>query len=69
MLAYFDQPGNIPKSLSFLLLYVVALYQAGKGEQARVVATRLLALTEFEGHIRVYLDAGEPMRRVPRDIP
>jgi LuxR family maltose regulon positive regulatory protein len=28
------------------------------------IATRLLALTEPEGYIRVYLDAGEPMKHV-----
>ncbi len=61
---YFDQPGNNSKTCTFLSLYVVALYQAGKEEQARAIATRLLALTEAEGYIRLYLDAGEPMRQV-----
>ena len=65
---YFDQPGNIPKTLSFLSLYGAALYQAGKGEQARAVVTRLLAFTEAEGHIRVYLDAGEPMKQVLKTL-
>jgi LuxR family transcriptional regulator, maltose regulon positive regulatory protein len=32
------------------------------------VATRLLALTEPEGSIRVYLDAGEPMKQVLRTL-
>src|SRR5262245_31216077 len=34
---------------------------AGQSAQARVIAARLLALTEPENDIRVYLDAGEPM--------
>jgi LuxR family maltose regulon positive regulatory protein len=41
----------------------VALHQAGKSEQARMIAVRLLALTEPEGYLRVYLDEGEPMRQ------
>ena len=46
------------------MLQVVALHYAGKREEALRVATRLLALTEPENSIRVYLDAGEPMRQV-----
>jgi LuxR family maltose regulon positive regulatory protein len=42
----------------------VALHQAGKREQAAAVAARLLQLSEPEGYIRVYLDAGVPMKQV-----
>ena len=43
--AHLDRPGDIETTIEFLALQVVALYQAGKAEQARAVATRLLALT------------------------
>ena len=46
-----------------MALYVVALHYAGKSAQAARVVARLLAMTEPEGWIRLYLDAGEPMRR------
>jgi LuxR family maltose regulon positive regulatory protein len=42
---------------------MMALHHAGQNEQAHVVAARLFALTEPEGHLRVYLDEGEPMRQ------
>lgn len=58
-----DHPADIEKRLEGMALYVVALYQAGKRAQAELVASRLLAMTEPEGYIRLYLDAGEPMRR------
>jgi LuxR family maltose regulon positive regulatory protein len=59
---HLDCPEDINTALEFLALSVVALYQGGKREQAMRVAARLLALTEPEGHIRVYLDAGLPMK-------
>src|SRR5436190_3807729 len=42
---------------------MVALHHAGQSEQAHELAARLLALTEPEGYLRVYLDEGEPMRQ------
>src|SRR5712691_4479840 len=57
-----DQPADIEKTLEWMALYAVALFQAGKTAQARTVAARLLALTEPEDYIRVYLDAGSPMK-------
>lgn len=50
-------------TIHLLALQIVALYQAGKREQALTVTTRLLDLTERDGYIRVYLDQGEPMRQ------
>ncbi|HEX6483810.1 MAG TPA: LuxR C-terminal-related transcriptional regulator, partial [Ktedonobacteraceae bacterium] len=50
--------------IHLLALQTVALYGLGKTSQACQVAMRLLGLTEPEGYVRVYLDAGEPMRRV-----
>jgi LuxR family transcriptional regulator, maltose regulon positive regulatory protein len=59
---HLDRPGDIDATLDFLALQVVALHQGGKREQAAHVADRLLALTEPEGNIRLYLDAGLPMK-------
>ncbi len=59
---YLDRPGDVDTALEFLALYVVALHQGGKREQATHIAARLLALTEPEGAIRVYLDAGLLMK-------
>ena len=59
---HLDHSGDIDTTLEFLALSVVALHQGGKREQATHVAARLLALTEPEGPVRVYLDAGLPMK-------
>ena len=61
--AHLDRPANMAITITYLVQSLVALHQAGKSEQARVVAARLLALTEPEGYLRVYLDEGEPMRQ------
>jgi LuxR family maltose regulon positive regulatory protein len=61
---HLDWPEDISTTISFLALYVVALHQARKREQAQTILARLLTLTEPEGYIRVYLDAGEAMREV-----
>ncbi len=50
-------------TIAFLAQSLVARYHAGDEEQARAVAARLLALTRDEGHRRVFLDEGEPMRQ------
>lgn len=50
--------------IHLLPVYSVALYQAGKHEQARAILARLLTLTEPEDYLRVYLDEGEPMRQM-----
>src|SRR5262245_58556945 len=65
---HFDQPGNINTTVQFLALYVIALYYNGKPKQARAAAARLLALSEAEGNIRVYLEKGELMRRVLQSL-
>ena len=51
-------------TIHLLAAQSVALYRLGEITRAKQVAVHLLTLTEQEGHIRVYLDAGEPMRRV-----
>jgi LuxR family maltose regulon positive regulatory protein len=58
-----EQPADIEKMLEWMVLDVVALFQAGRVGQARTVAARLLAMTEPEGYIRVYLDAGSSMQQ------
>src|SRR5260370_13880101 len=60
---HLDRPANIESTIIFLAQSLVALHQAGKNEQARMIAARLLTLTEPEGYLRVYLDEGEPMRQ------
>jgi LuxR family maltose regulon positive regulatory protein len=63
---HLDQPAdnlNIEKMLEWMALSVVALHHTGKRAQAARVAARLFAMTEPEGCIRLYLDAGEPMRQ------
>src|SRR5438874_1943131 len=59
---HLDRPGDIDTTLEFLALSFVALHQGGKREQATRVAARLLALTEPEGFVRLYLDAGLLMK-------
>lgn len=50
--------------IHFLALQTVAFSGMGETVQARQAAIRLLTLTEPEGYIRVYLDAGKPMQRL-----
>jgi LuxR family maltose regulon positive regulatory protein len=59
---HLDRSANIRITLTYLAQLLVALHQSGMSEQARAIAARLLALTEPEGSLRVYLDEGEPMR-------
>src|SRR5262249_43155682 len=60
---HLDRSANIEISIIFLAQSLVALHHSDKSEQARIIAARLLALTEPEGYLRVYLDEGEPMRQ------
>ncbi len=66
--AQLDRPGDILNAINFLALHVVALHQAGRREQAQAVAARLLAMTEPEGDLRAYLDAGEPIKQVLQSL-
>jgi LuxR family transcriptional regulator, maltose regulon positive regulatory protein len=61
---HLDCPGDLNTALEFLALSAAAQYQGGNREQATRVTARLLQLSEPEGHIRVYLDAGQPMKHV-----
>ncbi len=60
---HLDQPSDIEKTLEWMALFVVALHHAGKSAQVAPIAVRLLAMTEPEGWIRLFLDAGDPMRQ------
>ena len=66
--ALLERPGDIATTIEFLALYAIALHQAGDREQARTVMACLLALTEPEGHLLVYLEKGDLMRLVLQDI-
>jgi LuxR family maltose regulon positive regulatory protein len=63
-----NRPGDIETTIGFLTLYAAALYHTGKREQGRAAAAHLLALTEQEDYIRIYLDAGEPMRELLQSL-
>jgi LuxR family maltose regulon positive regulatory protein len=54
--------------IHLLALQIVASYKMGEMVQARQSTVRLLTLTELEGYIRVYLDGGEPMKRVLQNL-
>ncbi|HLZ58192.1 MAG TPA: LuxR C-terminal-related transcriptional regulator [Ktedonosporobacter sp.] len=60
---HLDREGVIDTVLEFRALSFVALHHMGKREQAQQVAGRLFAMTEPEGHLRVYLDEGLQMRQ------
>jgi LuxR family maltose regulon positive regulatory protein len=66
---HLDRPADSEPTIEWMALHVVALHLAGKDEQAARGAARLLALTEPEGCIRVYLEAGEPMKHVLKTWP
>jgi LuxR family maltose regulon positive regulatory protein len=55
-----ERTGSI---IAILALQVTTLQAAGDVEEAHYVLRRLLTLTELEGYVRVFLDAGEPMQQ------
>jgi len=59
-----DRPGDLSTAIEWMTLYVAALYLSGDKEQAMRIAIQLVQMTEPEGAIRVYLDAGPPMKQV-----
>jgi LuxR family transcriptional regulator, maltose regulon positive regulatory protein len=65
---YLDQPGDIDTAIEWMALYVVALHFGRKRAQASHIAAQLLAATEPQGCIRVYLDAGQPMKQALRSL-
>jgi LuxR family maltose regulon positive regulatory protein len=65
---HLDRSANIEITITYLAQSLLALHQAGKSEQARFIAARLFALTEPEGHLRVCLDEGEPMKQALQSL-
>jgi LuxR family maltose regulon positive regulatory protein len=65
---HLDRPDDIDIGLKFQALHAVALYCVGKCEQAYEVVAQLLGQTEPEGHIRLYLDVGEPMQHILQSL-
>jgi LuxR family maltose regulon positive regulatory protein len=65
---HLDRPGNSNIVMDYLASYALALHQAGKREKVQAVMTRLLAMTEPEGSLRVYLDVGQPMKQVLQSL-
>ncbi|GHP00527.1 hypothetical protein KSF_105740 [Reticulibacter mediterranei] len=63
-----DRPGNSNTMMDYLASYTVALHQMGKQETVQAVMARLLAMTEPEGALRVYLDMGQPMKQVLQSL-
>jgi LuxR family transcriptional regulator, maltose regulon positive regulatory protein len=61
---HLDRPADSEPTIEWLALHVVALHLAGEHERAARGAARLLQLSEPEGCIRVYLEAGKPMKQV-----
>lgn len=66
--ALLDWPGNAEATVQYLALKAVACHGSGQHEQARTALLRLLALTAPAGELRVYLDMGEPMRRLLAEL-
>ena len=64
--AYLDLPGDMRTTCEFLVLQIVALHSTGRQGEALHVAVRLLALANLEESIRVYLDAGAPLKQILR---
>ncbi len=58
-----DRPEMGAVRITFLAQLLVALHHTGERGAARRLAIDLFALTEPEGHLRVYLDEGDPMRQ------
>jgi LuxR family maltose regulon positive regulatory protein len=54
--------------IAFLALQVTALSATNEMAEAKRIATHLLTLTEAEGIIRIYLDAGLPMQQVLQSL-
>lgn len=68
LLSNMEQCKRTWEVIHLLALQASALYGLGEMEQAQQVVVRLLNLTEPEGYIRVYLDAGKPMRHLLQNL-
>lgn len=63
-----DRPGDTATAVELLALQALALHGAGRWLEAHRAIVRLLGLTEPEGAVRLYLDAGAPMRRLLEEL-
>lgn len=63
LLSSAEQVERVGSILAILALQVAALQASGARQEALRVLCRLLALAGPERHLRVFLDAGEPMRQ------
>jgi LuxR family maltose regulon positive regulatory protein len=61
-----EQVARVGSIIGILALQVAALQESGASQEALDVLLDLLALTEPEGYVRVFLDAGEPMEQALR---
>jgi LuxR family maltose regulon positive regulatory protein len=64
LLGHAERVARVGSIVSILALRVAALQASGATHEALRVLHRLLILAEPEGYLRVFLDAGEPMRQV-----
>lgn len=65
---HIDQVGDIPTTVEWTALYVVALHQNGQREQAVRAARRLAQMIVPEGYARMYLDVGVPIIKQAQEI-
>jgi LuxR family transcriptional regulator, maltose regulon positive regulatory protein len=63
LLAGAERVARTGSVLAIEALRVIALQASGATQDALVALSRLLTLTEPEGYIRVFLDAGDPMQQ------
>jgi len=63
LLSSAEQVARVGSMISILALQVAALQASGAPQDALRVLHRLLTLAEPEGYMRVFLDAGAPMRQ------
>ncbi|GHO70374.1 hypothetical protein KSC_092660 [Ktedonobacter sp. SOSP1-52] len=68
MLAHAQQNESIWQVVPVLALQAAALQASGEDDQARQVTLRLLQLAEPTDYLRVYLDAGTPLRQVLQSL-
>jgi LuxR family maltose regulon positive regulatory protein len=63
LLSSAEQVSRVGSVIAILALQVAALQASGATQEALRVLLRLLTLTEPEGYLRVFLDAGGPMQQ------
>jgi LuxR family maltose regulon positive regulatory protein len=65
---HFDRPGDGFSTQCYLATSVTTLRGGGERARAREALTRLLRMTEQEGHLRLYLDQGESMCQALQEL-